>query len=68
MAPTRIGRPTAAEAAQICWLVVSSRNGSTAVEFSGQTTKSGRGTRPAAMSAARPTVASTWFCVTCRKS
>ena len=47
------------------WTSVS-RNGSTAVEFSGQTTKSGRGCSPAATASARSSVSRTWLAVTSR--
>ena len=50
MPPTRIGTPIASEAATMPAWTPTSVKGSTAVEFSGQTTRSGRGSSPAATS------------------
>ena len=47
-------------------LTSTSVKGSTAVEFSGQTTRSGRGARPASTSAARSSVRATWLAVISR--
>ena len=66
IAPTRIGTPIAELAARMPELVSASSKGSTAVEFSGHTTRSGCGTSPASTCRARSTVASTWFWVTWR--
>ena len=68
IAPTRIGTPIAAAAVWMPARVCASLNGSTAVEFSGHSTKSGSGRSPAATSAASSTVARTWLSVTWRKS
>ena len=68
IAPTSTGTPTAATASLISLLREASRNGSSAVEFSGQTTKSGAGTLPASASSASWIVASTWLRVTWRWS
>ena len=66
IAPIRMGASIAAEARSIPALTSASRNGSTAVEFSGQTTRSGASTSPARTWAARSIVASTWLRVTSR--
>ena len=66
MAPTSTGTPIASTASSMPAFVSASRNGSTAVEFSGHTTKSGSGTVPAATRAPRSMVASTWLRVTWR--
>ena len=68
IAPTSTGTPTASTADSMPRLSPASRNGSDAVEFSGQSTKSGCGSRPASMSAPRSIVACTWFWVTWRGS
>ena len=66
MPPTRIGTPMASEAATIPALTSASVKGSTAVEFSGHTTRSGRGTVPASTSAASCSVRATWLAVISR--
>ena len=65
--PTRIGTPIAVAAAAICWAASGLRSGSMSLEFSGQTTRSGCGCRPAATSAASCWVARTWLSSTARR-
>ena len=66
MPPTRMGTPMASEAATMPALTSASVKGSTAVEFSGHTTRSGRGARPASTSAASCSVRATWLAVISR--
>ena len=60
------GTPIASVAATMPARTPGSVNGSTAVEFSGHTTKSGRGVSPAATSSASSSVRRTWLAVTSR--
>src|SRR5271157_3725050 len=62
--PTRTGRPTAATVAASSLKMSGFWRGSWSVEFSGQITRAGAGSRPALTCAASFSVAATWFCVT----
>ena len=66
MLPTTTGTPMASVAAMIPALTSASSKGSTAVEFSGHTTRSGWVCSPAATDSASSWVSRTWLAVTSR--
>jgi hypothetical protein len=65
--PSTIGTPTARAARSIAAAASGLRSGSMSLAFSGHSTRSGRGRRPAAASAASCSVTRTWLSSTARR-